>query len=338
MSSTKGVFQCVCVCDAWSVSLRGMSSAFDGSVGHAMPQLPTAQPDNPMNMYDLDQARMQAQRNPTDQRAQALYMNWMASIQRMLHMQMQAAAGAAGASSHQAPRTEYPFSMPAPPVRAAPSTLDGSIPAPTPPVSAHTLPSQIPQPQRTRAPLHYGSSERESRFTSSHHHTPTVSRAPTPSRTKEQIRRDREAARHRGKSGTARDRHRARSNDGHDSDGTYNDRLGLGTRSISAESALRKHAECLVKQEQLLHKADAMLDSLQARLAKAESITARRLQQPEAKCHAHEAALQALQQNPGTPHSHIGPPLTHALSETVEGERGPHAHGGSFGVPPIPQC
>ena len=44
--------------------------------------MPAIQFDNPMNMYDKDQAEVHAKRNPHDAHAQALWAHWVTSLQQ----------------------------------------------------------------------------------------------------------------------------------------------------------------------------------------------------------------------------------------------------------------
>ena len=52
-----------------------------GSAGYSSSHgMPTVDPNNPMNMYYLDQAAQYARRNPHDPYAQALWAHWARSI------------------------------------------------------------------------------------------------------------------------------------------------------------------------------------------------------------------------------------------------------------------
>ena len=222
----------------------------------AMSTFPVVHPDNPMNHYCLDQARQHAQRNPYDSQAQAMYMHWLHSIQHIERIRQQQM----GAQSVYQP--VGPTTTAAVPT-VVPSNLTGAPHAPTPPLSATHVQGPTGAPQSR--------SERQVQSTPvvSQWHTPTPTRASTPRRARDEMQRDLHDARRRANS--ARARQRTRSADDHEDD-RYQDKLGLGTRIISAETTLRKHAEGLAKQDSRLHQADAMLESPRQRIVKAEQI------------------------------------------------------------------
>ena len=121
-------------------SVTMAESAFAPLHASAMSSFPIVHPDNPMNHYYLDQARLHAQRNPHDSQAQAMYMHWLHSIQHIERIRQQQM----GAQSVYQP--VGPTTTAAVPT-VVPSNLTGAPHAPTPPLSATHIQGPTGAPQ-----------------------------------------------------------------------------------------------------------------------------------------------------------------------------------------------
>ena len=206
-----------------------------------------------MIRYYAEQAAMHSSRNPGNQDAAMTAIQWQ---QRLM-----AAVQAGGSMPGQA----GPMPAPGVPVTGVPSALPGApapvAQAPTPPLATGG-PVSVPRSWE----FNHGSQERGHTGHFSSFHTPVghQSRAATPrppASPRSRVQRDLSARRRGNRSRTP------------DPDaGLEADETGLGTRVLQTWATLRKHAQDMASQIEVVQQAQTATDALHQRLAHQESI------------------------------------------------------------------
>ena len=134
--------------------ISAMASSYNGFgplPSQSQSVVPVIDPDNPMNVYYMNQAELHARRNPNDQFAQALWRHWVTTLQ-----QFEAQRRALAAAVPNSPLTsggQQGATAPSP----VPSNLAGASPAPTPPGTVPVVTPGFGMPPGPQA--HHGSLE-----------------------------------------------------------------------------------------------------------------------------------------------------------------------------------